>query len=258
MKSLLPAVLEALLLPPGSCLALLAAALAAFALRRRRAAVALLTAATALLWAASTPWVASALLATLEREPVPAPAAAAAAIVILGGGSAFDAPEYGGNTVGTLTLERLRYGARLARETGLPLLVTGGDPLGAGDSEARQMKDVLEREFGVSVRWAEASSRTTRENALASAAMLQAEGIRTVRLVTHAWHMPRARRAFEAAGLAVHAAPTMFTQPPPAGAALLRWLPGAEALRGTRIALHEWLGRAWYRLQSRTFSGART
>jgi hypothetical protein len=36
----------------------------------------------------------------------------------------------------------------------------------------------------------------------------------------------------------------------PAGARALLWLPDAEALRGTRIALHETLGQAWYPLQS--------
>jgi uncharacterized SAM-binding protein YcdF (DUF218 family) len=252
VKSLLPAVIEALVMPPGACVVLLLGALAALALGRRRAGLALAGAATALLWVAATPLVASALLARLEHQAAPVPATPARAIVILGGGSYFDAPEYGGHTVGTLTLERVRYGARLARESGLPVLVTGGDPLGSGGSEAAQMKAVLEREFGVAVTWAETASHTTRENATASAALLRAEGIGAVRLVTHAWHMPRARNAFEVAGLAVHPAPTVFTQPLPEQARALQWLPDAEALRGTRIALHEWLGRAWYRLQSVT------
>lgn len=250
MKSLLPVVIEALVLPPGACLVLLLGALGALALGRRRTGFVLAGTATALLLAAATPITASALLGALEREPAPAPAAPARAIVILGGGSYFDAPEYGGHTVGSLTLERLRYGARLARESGLPVLVTGGDPLGGGGSEAGQMKAVLEKEFGITVRWAEGASRTTRENATASAALLRAEGIGAVQLVTHAWHMPRARRVFEAAGLQVHAAPTVFTRPLPEHARMLHWLPDADALRGTRIALHEWLGRAWYRLQS--------
>lgn len=250
MKSLLPVFIEALVLPPGACVLLLLTALGAVALGRRRAGWALATLATALLWVSATPFVAATLLGSLEREPVPAPAAPPRAIVVLGGGSYFDAPEYGGHTVGSLTLERLRYGARLARESGLPVLVTGGDPLGGGGSEAAQMKAVLEQEFGVAVKWAETASRTTRENATATAALLRAEGIASVRLVTHAWHMPRARRVFEAAGLQVHAAPTVFTQPLPEQASALQWLPDVEALRGTRIALHEWLGRAWYRLQS--------
>lgn len=250
MKSLLPMVAEALLVPPGVCLLLGVGGLLALALRRRRTGAALVAASLLLLWAASTPALARWLLRTLEQQPAPRVAKPPGAIVVLGGGSYHGAPEYGGDTVGSLTLERVRYGARLARATGLPLLVTGGDPLGAGDSEAAQMKAVLKLEFGVPVRWTEASSRTTRENALATAVLLRAQGVDCVRLVTHAWHMPRARLVFEAAGLAVHPAPTVFTLPLPEAARALQWLPDAEALRGSRLALHEWLGIAWYRLQS--------
>jgi hypothetical protein len=46
------------------------------------------------------------------------------AIVILGGGVRSEAIEYGGETLGRLTPERVRYGAHLTRQTGPP---------GAGD-----------------------------------------------------------------------------------------------------------------------------
>jgi Uncharacterized conserved protein len=50
----------------------------------------------------------------------------AQAIVILGGGTRPYAAEYGGATLGSITLERVRYGAQLARASGLPILVSGG------------------------------------------------------------------------------------------------------------------------------------
>ncbi|RKZ35880.1 MAG: YdcF family protein, partial [Gammaproteobacteria bacterium] len=87
------------------------------------------------------------------------------AIVVLGGGRYSDAPEYGGDTVARGTLERLRYGARLHRQTGLPLLVTGGRVYGETTAEATLMKSVLTDEFGVGVKWAENESRNTFENA---------------------------------------------------------------------------------------------
>ena len=93
----------------------------------------------------------------------------AQAVVILGGGVRRDALEYGGDTLATLTLERVRYGARVARLTGLPVLVSGGSVLG-GEPEAKLMAASLEHEFGVPVRWIEARSRTTHENAVLSAA----------------------------------------------------------------------------------------
>jgi hypothetical protein len=85
----------------------------------------------------------------------------AQAIVILGGGTRHNAAEYGGDTLGRLTLERVRYGARVARMTELPVLVSGGAPSG-GESEAKLMQDALQREFGVPVRWVERSSARTR------------------------------------------------------------------------------------------------
>ncbi|MBK7593641.1 MAG: YdcF family protein, partial [Betaproteobacteria bacterium] len=69
----------------------------------------------------------------------------AQAIVIPGGGVRRNAPEYGGDTLGRLTLERVRYGARLAKQTGLPLLVTGGSVTGNTVPEAVLMKEALEK-----------------------------------------------------------------------------------------------------------------
>ena len=85
----------------------------------------------------------------------------AQAIVILGSGTYIEAPEYGGHTVNQYGLERVRYGAYLHRHTEKPILVTGGDLLGIGSSEAEQMKSVLENEFHVPVEWSENNSRDT-------------------------------------------------------------------------------------------------
>ena len=53
-------------------------------------------------------------------------AADAQAIVILGGGGQRSfAPEYGGPAADPVLLEKLNYGAFIARKTGLPILVTG-------------------------------------------------------------------------------------------------------------------------------------
>jgi len=203
---------------------------------------------TALAWtglvfgvATITPAVVGLLLAPLE--PASAlrmeDAGQAQAIVILGGGRMYDAPEYGGDTVNRMTLERLRYGARLARATGLPVLVSGGAP-GGRTPEGRLMKTVLEEEFAVPVRWAEENSLDTHENARNSAAILKPEGIERIVLVTHAAHMRRAQKEFEAYGLATVAAPTSWLAGPRAGDVLP--LPGPGAAYNGWYALHEWLG----------------
>ncbi len=53
------------------------------------------------------------------------------------------------------------------------------------------MRKVLEREFGISPKWVEEQSNTTQENASESAKILKNEGIKTIDLATHFWHMPR-------------------------------------------------------------------
>jgi uncharacterized SAM-binding protein YcdF (DUF218 family) len=167
----------------------------------------------------------------------------------LGGGTYFHAPEYGGDTVGQATLERLRFAAKLQRETGKPVLVTGGSPLGNNTSEAEQMKQVLEHEFNVPVSWVEGASDNTQENANLSKKMLEQPRITRIYLVTHAWHMPRAMLAFQAAGFQIVPAPTAYTTRFQTD--LLAFLPNANALRDSRIFMHELIGTLWYQLKSK-------
>lgn len=206
------------------------------------------------LYLMATPLGASLLARVVETEPALALAdraqwQSAQAIVVLGGGREADAPEYGMDTVSWATLVRLRYGAYLYRKTGLPILVTGGAWWPGQAPESALMADTLVRDFVVNVRWQESRSRTTWENAQFSAAMLKAEGVHTVLLVTQASHMFRSRLAFETAGLKVIAAPTDFQTEAREGPAFRRWLisPGAFAYSGA--VLHELVGTVYYRLR---------
>lgn len=237
------------LLPP---LSLLLAALIGLLIARLRPRLGrvLLIGSFALLWLCSTPYFAEGAQRLLEGQikSVDARTQSADAIVVLGGGTYFHAPEYGTDTVGENTLVRLRYAARLQRETGKPLLVTGGKPLGNDLSEAHQMRAVLEQEFKVPVRWIEDASDNTLENARYSYQILQQAGIKRIYLVTHAWHMPRSIMAFQSAGFYVVPAPTAFTMRYQTD--LLAFLPRAEALRDSKIFVHEIIGLLWYRLKS--------
>lgn len=238
--------LAALLLPPVGLL-LLAMFGLWLARRRPRLGHGLIAGSLAALWLLSTPWVAGQLIGTLEDAP---PIASddlrrCQAIVILGAGTYANAPEYGDDTVNALALERLRFGARLARASGLPIAVTGGAPSG-GRPEGESMREALTADFGVGVRWVESQSRDTAENAAYLTPMLARDGIDRVALVTHAFHMPRARYLFEQAGLQVMPAPTRFFSAPPDSGPLGfagDWLPGIQALRLSYFAIHEWLGR---------------
>jgi uncharacterized SAM-binding protein YcdF (DUF218 family) len=241
---LLRAVAKALVLPPGGLL--LVALIGLLLLSRRpRVGRALALLGVVGLLALSLPVVALALYHALEDDtPVfdPARAGEAQALVILGSGVRRDAAEYGGDTLGPRTLERVRYGARLARVTQLPVLVSGGSVSGHGTPEATLMRDALDHEFDVPVRWAEAGSRNTHENAVASARILKPAGVQTVVLVAHALDMPRARAEFEDAGLHVIPAPTAI--PAREADSPLDWLPSVGALSGSYIVLYEALGQA--------------
>ncbi|SEP08467.1 YdcF family protein [Nitrosovibrio sp. Nv6] len=201
----------------------------------------------ALFYLQSTPIVADTLLQKLETRPRHSPADNdVEAIVVLGGGTYYNAPEYGNDTVGRYTLERVRYAARLHRLTGKPLLATGGAPVGNSSSEAAQMKTVLEREFQVPVKWIEGASRNTRENAYKTFAILKRDGVSRIALVTHAWHMPRAAREFEQAGFKVIPAATAYTTRYKTD--IFAFIPTAGALLRSSLFFHEVIGLLWYRL----------
>lgn len=240
--------LTALVLPPTGPLLL---AVAGLALRQTRQKLgrALTWAGVLVLLLLSLPFVSYALQRVVASSPALdiSRARSAQAIVVLGGGVRRAAAEYGGDTLGRLTLERARYGAWLARKTGLPVLVTGGVVYG-GTAEAALMKQALENEFGVPVKWAETKSRNTHENAVNSATILRALGIGTVILVAHGFDMRRAEAEFKAAGVNVIPAPTgipSFRYDSP-----LELLPSMAALQGSYYALYELLANAVWQVRS--------
>ncbi|HET9404219.1 MAG TPA: YdcF family protein [Burkholderiales bacterium] len=240
--------IAALLVPPGSLLVLAAVGALLVVLRRSRAGRALIALSLIALYALSTPFLADELLGSLEPAPRdPLADRSGQAIIVLGGGTYFSAPEYGRDTVRASTLLRLRYAAHLQRTLNKPVMVTGGAPRGNAGSEAEQMQQVLQHDFRVPVQWTERSSNNTLENARLSYRLLDAAGLRRVYLVTHAWHMRRARLAFERAGFAVIPAPTGYTTRHKLTA--LDFLPDADALYRSNRFFREALGLGWYHLR---------
>ena len=171
------------------------------------------------------------------------------AIVILGSGrqkGALELPEYQYQNLNPQSMERLRAGARLAKDSNLPILLTGGAPdrTDVKDlSEAMVMSMVLKQELGIEAKWLEEQSNTTQENALQSSKILNEEGIKTIYLVTHFWHMPRAKVQFEKQGFTVIEAPMGFYQK---GQYIpLDFYPSNEGFQRTRWIWHELLGSLW-------------
>ncbi|MDN3920566.1 YdcF family protein [Roseateles violae] len=169
------------------------------------------------------------------------------AVLVLGGGANPYSPEYDGATLRPLTLERLRYGVWLSRRLGAPLGFSGGIGWNARHlrvSEASLARRTVEEEYGARLRWAEDRSRDTRENAALSLALLKADGVRRLLLVSHDMHLPRALQAFgEVAGNEVEiiAAPVGLRRD--AMSELADWCPSSDGFSRVRYAIYEWLGR---------------
>jgi uncharacterized SAM-binding protein YcdF (DUF218 family) len=242
-------IIEWLLLPPGITIILI---LLAIQFRKKNI---ILWLAILSLYSVSINFTANQLLSTLERPDLFPPLtrqlikeSRAEAIIILGHSRYHDAPEYDGkDTLNTGGLARVRYGAKLHRDTGLPILAAGGAPGHEAISEAAIMKRVLAEEFNVPVRWLEEKSHNTYENALLSSEILEKAQVKRVLMVTHSRDIARALWAFQNVGiLHVTPAPTLFA--PPAGKTGLRdWIPNPYALSRTAVALHELAGMLWYR-----------
>ena len=137
------------------------------------------------------------------------------------------------------------HAARLHHAGKAPLLVLSGgsDPDVTHGTEAQAMQMLL-HDLSVSnaAMLQEGSSRTTRQNAENSAALLKHRGISRVLLVTSALHMTRAVAQFQAAGLAVVPVATDHTDPLALNN-ISAWMPDAGALADSGRAFKEVLGR---------------
>jgi len=239
--------LAGFLLPPLSLILLIGTGLILLFWRHQTAGRLLIGLGLAGLWLLSLPVVADLLLDSLKPPALDLNGKEADAIVILGAGRQRNAAEYGGDVPSRFTLERLRYGARLAHRFRKPVLVTGGAPEG-GQAEARVMAEVLSSDYGIKARWVEDRALNTRDNARYAADTLAQAHIRRIYLVTHAWHLARAVPVFQAAGLQVVPAGTGYahiTDGTP-----LDYMPHARALLESEVAIHEWIGVYWYKLLS--------
>ena len=200
-----------------------------------------------LLYAASIRPVSEMLLRPLEYAyPMPQ-SVSGDVIVVLGGGSLADVPLPQGWS-GQVTdgpAQRILGAYVLHRRSGLPVIPSGGEVFRGNGAEAQIMRDVL-----VSLGMApdkvvaEAKSLNTQQNAEFTAGLLRQYGWQRPVLVTSAFHMRRAVEEFKRVGVAV--------TPYPVGYSVLRrnywnalsWVPSAEYLFGTSLALKEYLGLA--------------
>ena len=179
------------------------------------------------------------------------------AIIVLGAGREPLAPEYGSSDLSDSSLTRLRYGVWLSKQTGLPLGFSGGvgwaqKSAQVDATEAEVAARLAEQQFNARLLWVESASSDTRGNAARTVAMLADQGVGEVVVITQAFHMPRAQRAFvEAAQQVARTHPKgllLTVTPAPMGRwqkgdrPALDWLPSPEGMVNVRSALKECLG----------------
>ena len=243
--------LYAWLLPPGLFVVLLL--LLAWWRRKQVGTVVLLIVLALTIYAASVPLVSSNLLKPLEYEyPLP-PHPSGDVIVLLGGGVIRNVPApaaWGGQLSDVMT-QRLLAAVEVHRRVGAPVLVSGGEVFEGDGNEAQVARRVLLslglKESDIIL---EDKSLNTIENAVLTAKILKDRGFSRPILVTSAFHMPRSVENFRLAGIAVTAYPTGYYVSQTAQMRTLEFIPSYAAMRGTAVAMKEYMGLAAFRLKS--------
>jgi uncharacterized SAM-binding protein YcdF (DUF218 family) len=206
-------------------------------------------------WFLSSPLGAQALIDGLQKNTVPLDPhdltpEAQTQIIVLGAGIQ-GSPEYADkSTLSEKTLARVHYTAYLYKQIHAPILVSGGNRDYFGHSEADLMQSELQNSYSTPVAAVENTSRNTQEQSTLLVPILKANNVRRVYLVTHAWHMPRSlyafKTAFAKADVIIIPAPMGYIDLKSKDYMYANLLPSLNALNTSAIALHEYIGLAWY------------
>jgi uncharacterized SAM-binding protein YcdF (DUF218 family) len=216
---------------------------------RVRSGLSILCGAIAWLWICSTPYIATYLMSGLERDYPPASVQnlpVSDAIVLLGGAVRGRAAN---NTLADLSGvgDRVLYAAAAFHAGKAPKIVVTG---GAQPGEIPEAS--LTRELLVALAVPshsivmEPRNRVTRDNRRYTGPRLERMGVKSILLVTSAFHMRRAMLVFEPLGLQVYPAATDYQVL--VGDDLLvlsNFLPSVKALQRSSWAFHEFVGY-WY------------
>jgi uncharacterized SAM-binding protein YcdF (DUF218 family) len=243
------------LYPVGLAFSLLILVVLLMFAKRLRAAWTLVFVIVLLVFVAGNDRTAYALIRGLENEYPPISVEdtpKADVIVVLGGGLDLPHPPRLYPDLNTSS-DRLLHALRLYRAGKADhVLLTGGNvfPEPGLESESYYARGVLEL-WGIpeSAVVMETKSRNTLQNAEFSARVLEKRHWKKVLLITSASHMRRAVMAFHAAGVDVIPVPVDYLAVKTGAPAALGWVPNVNALAGTTYALHEYLGRLWYRFK---------
>ncbi|MNM11575.1 hypothetical protein D3C81_217370 [compost metagenome] len=233
-------------LPPGIIIVFLALLSLWMLWKKLRGTAAFLITITLMLYLVSTPLVADPLMRTLEnRYPQPSELSGDV-LVVLGGGAVTGTPDVDGEgNMGGSAANRLLTAVRLHRESGLPILFSGGkvyaDSGNEGDIARRQLIGLGVAPEDILI---ENRSLNTAQNAEYSVELMKEHDLSRAVLVTAGFQMARAVTEFKHAGMEVQPYPTAYESSSSAAAA---WYPGklapsADAIGKVSTVLKEYLG----------------
>jgi uncharacterized SAM-binding protein YcdF (DUF218 family) len=169
-------------------------------------------------------------------------------IVVLGGGYTPDPSIPLTDQVSSPTLKRIVEGIRIHKSMPGSRLVLSGGPVFYSEPEAKVMMKMAKL-LGIDEKniVLETLSRDTEEQALY---IKQITGKDRFILVTSAYHMPRSMRAFKGYGSTPIAAPVEKLVRKNKGDFNPQIIyPSLGGLNKTAVAIHEYLGLAWFRLK---------
>lgn len=235
--------IAAFLLPPGIFI-LLFFFISILIWRTNRFLAKILIGITFLFYIFSTSYVSSYLLQSLEnRHTVPA-SIQGDVIIMLGGGATVETPDLDGegNLSGSAA-NRLLMAARLERQLGVPIIVSGGKVFSDSGREALVAKRIL---MGIGVDEkkiiVEDHSLNTRQNAQLVHEIMQKNGYEKAILVTSAFHMERSIMNFEKEQIDVLPVPADYLTSGKNDFYLNKLVPSSAALQNSCVFFHEWLG----------------
>ncbi len=217
---------------------------------RCRKALAIAASGLAILYFASTPWVAALLARSLERQTPflrPEDAPLADAIMVLGGGQQGHVSEAGETHLFTKAAgDRFEIAVRAFKAGRAPILALGGGEFGLPDRPLvsdYMRRLAIERGVPPEAMLACGQALYTSDETARLAVQLKSLGVLHVLLCTSAIHMPRARLIVERLGFRVTPVPCDFETL--GSAERFRWLmlvPRGQALAQTENSVKEWIG----------------
>jgi uncharacterized SAM-binding protein YcdF (DUF218 family) len=204
-----------------------------------------------MLWALSTAPMANLLIHGLESDYSIPSNPSGDVIVLLGGGMIQGVPDLTGTAAPSpSTLSRIVTAVRLYQRLQLPIIVTGGRVYDGAESDAATVAKRFLMDLGVPEKLitVEDRARDTAQNARLTAAICRQQGFSKPILLTAAFHLKRARMAFEAAGMRVIPFPAYFMGSRNISYSWRHLLPRAGMLCTSSDTIHEYMGILYYRI----------